>query len=58
MPGAFPAAMNLYFKEKHIQLQGMSLAITHGHVKKVIEEHCLAKRVNKYFKEHENLFTN
>lgn len=46
LPGSLTEAMNLYFKEKNIQLTGMTLKMVEGHVKRVIQEHCLAKRVN------------
>jgi len=38
-------------------MEGMSLAMTGHDIKIVIQEHCLEKRVTKYFKRFDNMFT-
>jgi hypothetical protein len=56
-PSALIDAVEQYFKDNNITLEGMSLEMVDHHIKIVIQEHCLEKRVTKYFKRFDNMFT-
>jgi len=58
MPNVLPTTIKKYFEDKHLSLSAMTLAMVHGHIKKVIEEHCLAKRVITDYKEYNKIFSN
>lgn len=58
MLGILPTSIKKYFEDKHLSLSGMTLAMVHDNIKKVIEEHCLAKCVMTDFKEYNKIFSN
>jgi hypothetical protein len=55
--GALPDAIKKYLIDKNINLEGMYDAMVDKHIKRVIQEHCLEKRVSKDFKQFEHMFT-
>ena len=55
--GALANVEEQHFKDKSISLQGMSLVMADWHIKQVIQEHSLEKRVSKKFKRFDNMFT-
>jgi hypothetical protein len=49
-------AVENFLKEKKRNLKFLSLSQLHAHIIQVWEEHCLEKRVSKYFKRHSSMF--
>ena len=47
MPMTLPNAIMQYFRDKNISFTGMTLAEANDHIKTVIQDHCLAKRLQK-----------
>jgi len=56
-PRAIPDSVEQFFKDKQISLRGMSLAQLHAYIIQVWQEHFLEKRVSKYFKRFDLVFT-
>ena len=55
--GHVPDAAEQHLKDKNIPLAGLSLAQLHGFIMETWQEHCLEKRVAKYFKRHSSMFS-
>ena len=56
-PGHVPDAVEKYMKDKNLNYQNLSIAQLHHHIKETWQEHCLAKRIDKDFKRHQNMYT-
>ena len=50
-------AVEQLLKDKHIDFRGMSLAQLHAYILETWQEHCLERRVNKYFKRHQGMYS-
>ena len=58
LTGSLPKAVNQYYRDHNLSYQSLTLAEAQDHINKVIQKQCLARRMQKEFKDYNKLFTN